>query len=128
MCTTTMKPYLNIQQVAKLTGLNAYTLRYYEKIGLIDAVVRGDNGFRQFSEADLGWIDFLKRLRATGMKISQMLQVAALRRQGPVTIPERRVLLQIHKQKMIKQMSQLQENLQIIEDKIVFYQIMEDKE
>jgi DNA-binding transcriptional MerR regulator len=122
-----MKPNLNIQQVAKLTNLSAHTLRYYEKIGLIDAVVRGPNGFRQFSEDDLGWIDFLKRLRTTGMKINQMQQYADLRRKGPETASKRKELLVSHHLKMVDHISQLQENLKIVEEKIVIYQAMEDK-
>jgi hypothetical protein len=38
-----------IQQVARLTGLSEYTLRYYERIGLIDRVSRDDSsGHRRY--------------------------------------------------------------------------------
>lgn len=44
-----------------------HTLRYYEKIGLIVAIGRNSNGYRYYSAADIEWISFLKRLKATGM-------------------------------------------------------------
>ncbi|MEN9659083.1 MAG: hypothetical protein RL571_2548 [Pseudomonadota bacterium] len=58
---------LSISEVAMRSGLSMDTLRYYEKIGLIDAVPRALNGQRRYREDDLRWIDFLLRLRATGM-------------------------------------------------------------
>jgi DNA-binding transcriptional MerR regulator len=58
---------LTIQQVAEITGLSEHTLRYYEKIGLIHPINRADNGHRRYSPDDTGWIDFLNKLRATGM-------------------------------------------------------------
>ncbi|MCA9976226.1 MAG: MerR family transcriptional regulator, partial [Anaerolineales bacterium] len=63
---------LTIQEVAEMTGLTAHTLRYYEKIGLLESIDRHGNGHRRYDEADLGWIHFLKLLRGTGMPIQQM--------------------------------------------------------
>ena len=77
-----MDAELTIQEAAAETGLSIHTLRYYERIGLIHPVDRATNGHRRYTPGDLGWIDLLKRLRATGMPIQRMQQYAALQRQG----------------------------------------------
>ncbi len=58
---------LTIEQVAECTGLSAHTLRYYEQIGLLDHVGRATSGHRCYAAKDLAWLEFLTRLRATGM-------------------------------------------------------------
>jgi DNA-binding transcriptional MerR regulator len=49
--------------------LSTHTLRYYERAGLLDPVGRAESGHRRYVAADLAWLDFLTRLRATGMAI-----------------------------------------------------------
>jgi DNA-binding transcriptional MerR regulator len=73
---------LTIQQVADATGLSVYTLRYYERIGLIHLIDRAENRHRRYSIYDLDWIEFLTKLRTTGMSIQQMLSYAELQRHG----------------------------------------------
>lgn len=60
---------LTIQQVAAATGLTEHTLRYYERIGLIHPIVRAGSGHRRYCERDIWWIEFLMKLRNTGMSI-----------------------------------------------------------
>jgi DNA-binding transcriptional MerR regulator len=91
-----METELTIQQVAQQTGLSLDTLRYYERIGLLDPVGRAPSGHRRFTQRDLAWIDLLLRLRDTGMPRAQMVRFAELRRQGPATLTERRLLLEQH--------------------------------
>ena len=93
-----MDQELTIQQVAAMTQLSVHTLRYYERIELLTPINRASNGHRRYSQQDLAWIEFLTRLRATGMPIRQMQQFADLRRQGNPTIPQRRELLDLHQQ------------------------------
>ncbi|WCN38906.1 MerR family transcriptional regulator [Aneurinibacillus uraniidurans] len=116
-----MEQYLSIRAISDLTGISAYTLRYYEKNGLIHAITRGSNGRRQYSANDLEWIRFLVKLRTTGMSIRQMQQVANLRRQGPATSKERRILLEAHQQEVTERIKKLQENMESISAKIEFY-------
>jgi hypothetical protein len=71
---------LPIAEVVERTGLSRDTLRYYEKAGLIDAVDRSSGGQRRYASADLAWLEFLLRLRATGMSIADMQRFAELRR------------------------------------------------
>jgi DNA-binding transcriptional MerR regulator len=71
---------LTIRDVAEATGLSVHTLRYYERIGLIHPIDREENTHRRYSEDDVGWIDFLTKLRAIGMSIQQMQAYAELQR------------------------------------------------
>src|SRR5258705_13758185 len=88
-----MDSELSIQQAAEVTGLSAHTLRYYERVGLLDRVGRAESGRRRYVAADLAWVALLMWLRATGMPIRQMQEFAALRRRGPAPARERRPFL-----------------------------------
>ncbi len=120
-----------IQQAAELTGLSAYTLRYYERIGLIGPVARTPGGHRQYTNEEVGWIKFLRRLRATGMPISQMLAFAELSQDGGSTFLERYQLLEKHREKIEQEIQDLQENLYVLKAKIQHFrekgeQLVED--
>lgn len=116
---------LTIQQVAALTQLSEHTLRYYERIGLLDPVNRASSGHRRYSTGDIAWIEFLTRLRTTGMPIRKMQQFAALRRQGDLTVAERRMLLEAHRLEVQAKLDELQHNLFEIEQKIQHYKTLE---
>jgi DNA-binding transcriptional MerR regulator len=116
---------LTIAEVAELTGLSAHTLRYYERIGLIDPVARGIAGQRRYGHADLAWLAFLQRLRSTGMPIRDMQRFAGLRREGDRTVPERRVLLEMHRDELIARIDGLQRDLNALTHKIDHYENLE---
>ena len=59
---------MNIGRVSARAGLPAKTIRYYEEIGLIRPD-RGENGYRDFSEADLHKLGFIGRARELGFSI-----------------------------------------------------------
>ena len=122
-----MEPELTIQQVAAETGLSGHTLRYYERIGLIGPVERATNGHRRYTAADVGWVDLLKRLRATGMPIAQMKQYADLQRQGDESFGLRLALLEAHQQRVLQKLDELQQNLSIIEYKIDIYSKLKEE-
>lgn len=116
---------LIIKQVSEITGLSVHTLRYYEKIGLLTNVGRDENGYRLYSESDLAWIEFLIRLRSTGMPVGEMKQFSDLRSQGDSTIRLRRELLESHQQHVLEQIKELQLHFSKIEEKIDYYKGLE---
>ena len=123
------KDKLTIQQVTKATGLSAHTLRYYERIGLIHPIQREENTRRRYTTDDVGWIDFLLKLRATGMSIKDMQRYAELQRQGDETLPERLEMLRSLRDNVERRVDELNEHLKLIYYKIDIYQkIVNEKE
>jgi DNA-binding transcriptional MerR regulator len=121
-----MEPGLTIKEVARLSGLKEHTLRYYERIGLLDVVERAENGHRRYAAQDLAWIEFVNRLRVAGMPVRQMQAFADLRRQGEQTARQRRRLLEEHQATLEGQMAELERNLAVIRDKIGYYRKLEE--
>ena len=122
-----MDKLLTIQQIAKVTGLTVHTLRYYEKMGLLEGVARDEHGYRRYSEADIAWVEFLICLRGMGMPISEVKHYSDLRSQGMSTIKPRRKLLEAHKRKVSAQIQELKKNMMKIEEKINLYKTLEQE-
>ncbi len=116
---------LTIKETTDLTGFSAHTLRYYEREGLIDVVNRSQSGHRRYSRRDLAWIEFLGRLRDTGMPIRKMKHFATLRREGEPTISARLRLLEEHQIEVRKHLAKLERDLTTIVEKIEIYSEME---
>lgn len=123
MYTPVMEKELTIQEVAQVTGLSEYTLRYYERIGLLDPVDRANSGHRRYGAADLDWLQFLVYLRAMGMSIRQMQECAELKRGGDATRRERMAFLEEHRERVQEQMRKLEEYLAYIDKKIGHLQV-----
>src|SRR6202023_3540169 len=100
---------LSIQQVAQQTGLSIDTLRYYERIGLLEPVSRASSGHRRYSQKDLDWIRLLIDLKETGMPLAQMIHFAQLRCQGDATASERLLILERHQRALEQQMQKLEQ-------------------
>ncbi|MEZ0068184.1 DNA-binding transcriptional MerR regulator [Streptacidiphilus sp. MAP12-20] len=116
-----LQPRYTIGEVAARTGLSAHTLRWYERIGLLDRPARSHHGQRRFCDADLGWLAFLGNLRATGMPVAGMLRYAELLRAGEDTRAARRELLIEHRADVLERIRDLQANLLVLDYKIDMY-------
>jgi DNA-binding transcriptional MerR regulator len=120
-----METELTIQQVATLTGLSVHTLRYYERNGLLEPVNRATNGHRRYRTDDITRIEFLTRLRSTGMPIRQMQQFANLYREKPEALSDRRLILEDHEREVQERIRELSRNLEAIQWKIQHYKKLE---
>ena len=109
---------LTVKEASEFTGLTAHTLRYYERIGLIQPVARNAGGHRRYAQTNLEHLMFLHCLRDSGMPIQGMQQYANLVSQGRVTLDARRELLEAHKRDVQARIRELEEKLAIIEAKI----------
>lgn len=116
---------LGISDAAQQSGLSAHTLRYYERIGLLDAVRRGQGGQRRYSAAELAWIAFLLRLKVTRMPIGKMLAFAQLRRAGDATVANRRRMLEDHLAEVETEIDAMQQAATQLRLKIAHYQAIE---
>lgn len=112
---------MTIGEMAKQTNLTESTLRYYEKKGLI-RVSRDKNGHRNYSEHDVAWVQFLQRLKDTGMLLRDIQHYSDLRYAGEDTIPQRLSMLQVHRDYVLQQRQKWEEYLHNLDDKIALYQ------
>jgi DNA-binding transcriptional MerR regulator len=108
-------------ETAEKSGFSIDTLRYYEKIGLLEGIARNASGRRVFSDDDLQWLGMLRCLRETGMPIAEMLRYSELARGGAETVAERLELLQEHDRRVEEQIARLREQQEHIKFKIGFY-------
>ncbi len=120
-----MESHLSIDEVAKRTGLTAYTLRYYERIGLIAPVARAAGGQRRYAASDMAWIEFLLRLRTTNMPIGKMRSFAILRGAGDSTAPERRRMLEEHLADVLAKIEAMRQSAGALQAKIAYYRSLE---
>jgi DNA-binding transcriptional MerR regulator len=112
---------LTIAEVAERTGLTRHTLRYYERDGLMLGVGRDDSGHRRYSERDLGWIELITKLRATGMPVREVRRYAELVRAGDGNSGERLALLRVHRERVRAQLHTMTAYLDAIDMKISYY-------
>lgn len=68
---------MNVSAAARVSGLPAKTIRYYEDIGLIHPA-RSDNGYRDYTSDDIHRLEFLRRARSLGFSIEDCRQLMAL--------------------------------------------------
>ena len=116
-----------IRTMAERCGMTTHTLRYYERVGLIQPVGRARNGHRRYSEADAAWLNFLHCMRDTNIPIRELQRYAALREQGEVTSLERRKILEDHQSVVATQIEALEKAHAILTHKIANYRKIEEK-
>jgi DNA-binding transcriptional MerR regulator len=119
-----MEPQYTIEETAQRTGVTAHTLRYYERIGLLEPVGRASSGHRRYNDADLASVGFLTLLRQTGMPIREMQRFVELTRAGDQTIPERVVALEAHRDALAAQIALLDQHFAAITRKINVYRAL----
>jgi len=107
--------------------MTAHTLRYYERVGLIQPVGRARNGHRRYSEADEAWLNFLHCMRATNMSIREMQRYAELREKGDATSLERRKLLEDDQAAIATKIVALQQAHALLTHKITNYKKIEER-
>ncbi|ROR44506.1 MerR family transcriptional regulator [Kitasatospora cineracea] len=116
-----LTPRHGISEVSAISGLTAHTLRWYERIGLLEPVDRSHAGQRRYTDADLARLAFLTKLRLTGMPVADMVRYVELVRAGNGTRDERRELLVAHRAEVRRRMADLRATLAVIDMKIDHY-------
>lgn len=111
----------SIKEVAAKTHLSAYTLRFYDKAGLLPFVSRNAAGYREFTEGDLALLHTITCLKNTGMAIKDIRQYIAAVMAGPSTVQTRRALLEAHRDTVLKKQALIAQNLKEIDYKLAIY-------
>lgn len=109
---------MNISTVSEKTDLSTDTLRYYEKVGLIPPVNRTLSGLRDYGEADLQWIEYIKCMRSAGISIEQLVKYVELFQGGDKTIEARKAILREQRETLAAKIAELQQTLAMLDYKI----------
>ena len=69
---------VNIGQAATLSGVSAKMVRHYESLGLLPRVGRTGSGYRQYSQAEVHTLQFIKRSRELGFSMDEIAELVSL--------------------------------------------------
>jgi len=69
---------MNIGEAAQRSGLPAKTIRYYEDSKLIRPALRAANGYRDYSDADVHKLRFVRHARELGFTVQQCAELLSL--------------------------------------------------
>ncbi len=120
---------MKISEVSKKYDISKDTLRYYEKMGLLPDVKKNSSGIRDYSETDLGWVEFIKCMRGAGLSIEVLARYIKLFNLGDSTREERKNILIEERKKLIEKRDTIQSTIDRLEYKIELYdKIMPEKE
>ena len=113
---------MKIAEVSERYGISSYTLRYYERIGLIQPVNRNGNGVRDYGEIDLRRVEFIKCMRSAGLPIETLIEYVGLVQQGDETIEARKIILKEQRALLLGRMKEMQKTLDLLDHKIDVYE------
>lgn len=110
-----------IKEAASLTGVTSYTLRYYEKEGILPPIGRDSGGRRIYTEENIAWIEIVTCLKQTNMPVAEIKEIVRLSIIGDETIEDRKEILLKHRKEMVQQLNELKRNIEKIDKKIAYY-------
>lgn len=73
---------MRVGELAKRLDLNAQTIRYYERIGLLPEPERTESGYRAYGEGDERRLRFIKNARNVGLKLGEIQEILAFHERG----------------------------------------------
>ena len=95
-----------VGEMAKLLGVAASTLRYYDKEGLLPFVERSSGGIRMFRESDIEWLQVIGCMKKAGMSIKDIRQYIEMALQGDDTIDLRLAMFRRQQEVLKQQMAE----------------------
>ena len=111
----------SISEVAKELNLTVYTLRYYDKEGLMPFIERTSSGIRVFKESDISALKIVECLKASGMPIKEIKNFIDWCSDGDSTLQQRYDMFIERKATVEAQMEELKKTMEIIEHKCFYY-------
>src|SRR5579859_3842680 len=122
MMATQPEASLTIQQMAARSGLSEYTLRYYEKIGLIEPIPRdGSSGHRRYSADTVRRVETLSCLRASGFSLDEMRLYLQQRKRGDAAAAEQKALFLAHAEEVAEEIRKLQIRQRYLSGKVAYW-------
>ncbi len=111
----------SIGEVAKKMNVTAYTLRYYDKEGLIPFIERTPSGIRLFKDSDLETLKIVECLKSTGMPIKYIKNFIDWCSEGDSTLQQRYDMFIERKDVVEAKMEELKKTMELIEHKCWYY-------
>jgi len=112
----------SIGKAAEMTGLSTFTLRYYEKEGLLPFVERTPSGTRCFKDSDFEWLAMIQCLKNTGMSIKDIREFVGWCMEGDETLEKRLAMFLARKKEVEDKMVEFQHYLDKLDFKIAYYE------
>ena len=113
---------MNIKKVSDLTGISADTIRYYERIGLIPPVTRNQSGIRDFTEREIGLLEFVRCFRKAGVSVEALIDYVTLLEEGEGTEEARLAILKEQAENLDARLEELRAARERLSYKIDNYQ------
>ncbi len=116
---------MTIAETSKKYDLTPDTLRYYEKIGLLNRVPRTSNGIRDYDENSCKRIEFIKCMRTAGVEIEILIEYMELFEMGKTTVAARKKLLEEQRIKLLEKQKNINATIERLNYKIALYEEIE---
>ena len=111
-----------VGEMAKLLGVPASTLRYYDREGLLPFVERSSGGIRMFKDSDYEWLKIIECLKKTGMPLKDIRTFLQMCLQGDETIEARLDMMKKQREVVKARMKELQQTLDTLDFKCWYYE------
>ena len=110
---------MKIGELSKRSGLSIHTLRYYEKLGLLNASGRTESNYRVYNQDDLIAAQFITRCKQSGFSLKETTALLAIKGDKPNHICEEAKSITTQKIKdittQIEQLTDMRKTLQALE-------------
>ena len=111
-----------ISDAAKIIGVTAHTLRYYDKEGMLPFIDKSESGARIFKESDFEWLYIIECLKKTGMSLKEIKIFVDWGMAGDETIDQRYAMFHGQREKVEAQIADLNEALDVLKYKCWYYE------
>lgn len=111
-----------VGEMAKLMGIPASTLRYYDQEGLLPFLERSKGGIRMFNEDDYATLQVIDCLKKSGLSLKEIKAFIALAAEGDASLDQRLAMFQRRREAVLAQIQELQNTLALLEYKCWYYQ------
>ena len=115
-----------VGEMAKLLGIPASTLRYYDKEGLLPFVARSPGGIRMFRESDMEWLRVIGCMKKAGMSLKDIRQYIEMALQGDDTIDLRLAMFRRQREALERQMEELRHTMEMVDYKCWYYETAQE--
>lgn len=111
-----------VSEMARLLGVAASTLRYYDQEGLLPFVARSQGGIRMFTDEDYAPLMVIGCLKKSGLSIKEIRAFIALAGEGDASLAQRLELFRRRRDAVARQIAELQETLALLDYKCWYYE------